>query len=163
MRYHGEVIFVLVITSPSYQYVSSDLKHGRSILAFNIFQIVILILHITFTIQMMWADSKARCWGFLFYDSACEWPGWRKRRRACLTLFPLSIHYAIKFSFVDDANEAYCIPVRVSRSGKQTSAPQLKGKIGEPKEDIQAFSGLGPECIFFSAVLLAECVLTVTK
>ncbi len=62
---------------------------------------------------------------------------------------------------LDDANEANCIPVRVSRLVKQTSASQLKGgkkKKGGTVEDIQAFqvSGLNAFSSALSSLLNAS-------
>lgn len=87
---------------------------------------------------MTWADSKHSDKLF-FYDSAFEYLNWKNQHDACLTLFPLSIHYAIKWRFADSVNEANCIPARVSHLGKQTSASQLKGKIGELRKIFKLF------------------------
>lgn len=83
-----------------------------------------------------------------------------RKRRAGPTLFSLGIHYAIKSRFADDVNEANCIPGRVSRLVKQTSASQLKRRGGGHPGRYSVFSGPGPECLFFSALLFTECITT---
>lgn len=105
-------------------------------------------------------DCKHIGEGFFFYDSASECLSLKKQHYACLTLFSLFIHYAIKLRFSDDVNEANCIPVLVYRLGKQTSARQLKEKERAAKEDIQAFQISGLNAFFFSAVFLTECIVT---
>lgn len=96
---------------------------------------------------------------FIFYDSECGCLSWKKQHHACLTLFPLSIHYAIKSRFADDVNEANCIPVRVSRLGKQTSASQLNTENRGAKKDIQAFQVSGLNA-FLQCCPPAECITT---
>lgn len=78
---------------------------------------------------------------------------------------PLSIHYATGSRFVDDVNEANCIPVPVSRSVKQTSASQLKkkkswvGEKGAPRKIFRLSRSSGLNASF----LLAECIVTPTR
>lgn len=117
------------------------------------------ILHL----QSKWLTVSTLVKVFFKNYSATECPSRKKQHHACLTLFPLSIHYAIKSRFADDVNEANCIPVGLPRLVKQTSASQLKqGKKGER---YSVFSGLRPECLFWSVLssLLNASWLWITK
>lgn len=120
-----------------------------SILTFSSLKSLFKYCIITFTLPMMWTDFK--CSRVFFFYLSCKTQRWPYSCSAYI----MQSNWGLRTVLMKPT----AFRCKVSCLGKQTSASQINGKTGEPKQIFRSQAWMW----FSLSSVLAECIVTLTS